>query len=58
MGTIFGREPALVLGLVQALIALGVGFGLKLSAEQITLIMVAVTAAASFVVRSRVSPVE
>ena len=47
-GTIFGREPAMVLALVQAVIALVVAFGLSLAPDQIGAIL-AVTA----VVRAR-----
>lgn len=57
MPKIFGREPALVLGLVSALIALSIGFGLNITAEQVSLIMAAVVAVASFVTRSQVTPV-
>ena len=42
-GTIWGREPAMVLALVQAVIALVVAFGLNLAPDQIGAIL-AVTA--------------
>lgn len=52
------REPALILGLVQAVIALVVAFGLELTGEQ-TAGIVAVTAAIlALVVRSQVTPTE
>lgn len=57
MGTLWNREPALILGLVQAAIALAVGFGLRLSAEQISLLMAFTAALLAFVTRSRVTPV-
>ena len=38
-GTIFGREPAMVLALVQAVIALVVAFGLSLAPDQIGAIL-------------------
>jgi hypothetical protein len=38
-GTIWGREPAMVLALVQAVIALVVAFGLILSPDQIGAIL-------------------
>lgn len=37
----FGREPALWLGAIQALVALLVGFGLNITTEQMSLILVA-----------------
>jgi hypothetical protein len=49
----FGREPALWLGLAQALIALAVGFGLDWTAEQVSLVMAAVAAVVAFLVRSQ-----
>jgi hypothetical protein len=52
----FGREPALWLGLVSAVIALAVGFGLNVTPEQIGLIMAAVSAIIAFVTRSQVTP--
>lgn len=56
MGTIFGREPALILGAVQALLALAVGFGLKLTPEQMALILAASAAIFAVVTRSQVTP--
>lgn len=56
MITILGREPVLWLGLISALISLGVGFGLKVTPEQLALIMAAVTAVLSFVARAAVTP--
>jgi len=49
-GIFLGREPAMVLALVQAVVALVVAFGLRLSADQIGAIL-AVTAAARVGVR-------
>lgn len=54
---ILGREPALVLGLIQAVIALAIGFGLDISPEQFGLIMAAAAAAAAVIVRQQVTPV-
>lgn len=54
----FGREPALILGMIQALIALGVGFGLELSSEQMGLLMAASAAVIGFWTRTKVSPVD
>ncbi len=53
-----GREPAVISGAVNALIALAVGFGLELSTEQVGLIMAAVAALLSLVVRSKVTPLD
>ena len=54
---IFNREPALFLGAIHALIALAIGFGLNITIAQFALIEVAVAAVVSFIVRSRVTPV-
>ena len=55
MENLWGREPALVVGAVSALIALAIGFGLPVSSEQMALIMAAVTAVLSVITRSQVS---
>ncbi len=55
-GTIFGREPALVLALVQAVIALVVAFGLSLAPDQIGAILAVTAVILGLVTRSRVSP--
>jgi hypothetical protein len=57
VGTILGREPALILAVIQAALALGVGFGLQLSGEQIALIMAFAAAVCGLITRSRVTPV-
>lgn len=49
-------EPALVTGLISALIAVGVAFGLDLTGEQTGAIMAGVAAIMAFVVRSQVTP--
>lgn len=54
--TILGREPALILGLIQAGLALAIGFGLKLSGEQVALLMAFAAAVASVIVRQNVTP--
>ena len=51
------REPALVTGLLSALIALGTAFGLDLSAEQVGAITAVTVAVLAFVTRSQVTPV-
>ena len=54
---ILNREPALILGALQAVIALAIGFGLDLSVEQVALILGAVAALFAVVTRSKVTPV-
>lgn len=49
-------EPALFLGMVEALIALAIGFGFNLTPEQFALIMAALTAVFAFAVRQQVTP--
>lgn len=53
---IFGREPALILGFLAALLALGIGFGLDLTTEQVGLIMAAASALVGVITRSVVTP--
>lgn len=50
-------EPAMVAGLVQAVLALAIAFGLPLSDVQVGAILAATAAVLAFVVRSRVTPV-
>jgi hypothetical protein len=52
----FGREPALIIGVVQALVALAVGFGLDITEEQVGLILAGVAAVLALVTRSQVTP--
>ena len=56
-GTLWGREPALILGAVAALIMLAVGFGLPVTPEQVALINSAVAAVVAVLVRRKVTPV-
>lgn len=53
---LWGREPATILAAVQACIALAVGFGLDLTAEQTALILAALAAVLGLVTRSQVTP--
>ena len=53
----FGREPAVILGAVQALLALGLSFGLQLTPEKMGAIMAAAAAVIALLVRRQVSPV-
>lgn len=51
-----GNEPALVVAALAALVNLAVGFGVKLSPEQVTLINTAIIAVMAVVIRQRVTP--
>jgi hypothetical protein len=55
-GTIWGREPAMLLALVQAVIALVVAFGLNLAPDQIGAILAVTAVILGLITRSRVSP--
>jgi hypothetical protein len=57
MGTILGREPILIYGLVQTAITLAVTFGLHLTVEQIGALLVFTGAVLSVIVRGKVTPV-
>ena len=54
--TIWGREPAIVLALVQAVIALVVAFGLQLEPDQIGAILAVTAVVLGLITRSQVSP--
>ena len=54
---VFGREPALFLGMIAAILAVAMGFGLSITAEQLGLIMAGVISVVSFCVRQSVTPV-
>ena len=56
-GTIWGREPAMVLALVQAVIALVVAFGLQLAPDQIGAILAVTAVVLGLITRSQVTPV-
>ena len=56
IGKVWDREPVLILGLVQAAIALGVSFGLNLDGIQTGAIMAFSAAVLSVLARSKVSP--
>jgi hypothetical protein len=51
------NEPAVIVGLVQAGLALAVSFGLGLTVEQLGAIVAVVAAASAVLLRQRVSPV-
>lgn len=54
----FGKEPAVILGALQASLALGLSFGLHLTPAQIGAIMAAAAAILALVVRQQVTPVK
>ena len=54
--TLWGREPALIIGALQAVIALAVGFGAPLSQEQTALILAASAAILAVITRQQVTP--
>lgn len=49
-------EPAVIVSLISAIIALGVSFGLSISAEQTGAIMAVVTILAGLLIRTQVTP--
>lgn len=53
---IFGREPALIAGLIAIGINLAISFGLKLTAEQVSLINAFVVALLAVIVRQVSTP--
>lgn len=55
-GSFLGREPAMWLAALQAVLALAVGFGLDVSTEQLSLILAASAAVLGLVTRSQVTP--
>lgn len=56
ISNLWGREPALILGLVQAAIVLVMAFGLELDPQQIGAIMAFVNILLAVVTRSQVTP--
>jgi hypothetical protein len=50
------NEPALIVGFVQAMLALAVSFGLDLSVEQVGAIVALAATATSVLLRQQVSP--
>ena len=54
--TIWGRQPVLILALIQAAIAVAVSFGLRLTGEQVGLVMALAAAILGVVVNARVTP--
>lgn len=56
MGTLWGREPAMVVAFVQALLILGVTFGLNLTQEQQGAILAVAALGLGLITRSQVTP--
>jgi len=54
--TLWGREPALILAAIQAVIALAVGFGLPVTTEQAALVLAASAAVLGVITRQQVTP--
>lgn len=53
---IWNREPALIAGVVQAVLALLLAFGVDLTQEQVGAILAVTAALLAVVVRQRVTP--
>lgn len=53
---LWGREPAMVVALVQCVIVLGVSFGLRLTPEQSGAILALTAVILGLVTRTQVSP--
>jgi hypothetical protein len=51
------REPVAIVAAVEAVLAVAIAFGLDVTAEQLGLIVAALTAVLALFVRSRVTPV-
>lgn len=55
LGTLWGREPAMVVALVQAIIVLGVVFGLSLPPDAAGAILTVVAIVLGLITRTQVS---
>ena len=58
IGNLWGREPAMVLALIQTALVLGVSFGLRLTPEQTGAILALTAVVLGLLTRSQVSPVK
>jgi len=56
MGTIFGREPVLVMAVIQAGVALAVAFGLQWTGEQVALVVAFSATVLGLIARAKVTP--
>lgn len=53
---LWGRQPVYILAVVQAALALAVGFGLNLSGDQVALVMALATAVVALITNRHVTP--
>ena len=58
IGLLWGREPAMILALIQTALVLGVSFGLRLTPEQTGAILALTAVVLGLLTRSQVSPVK
>jgi hypothetical protein len=58
MPALWSREPTLILAAVNALLALGIGFGAPVTTLQLGLILAATSALLGLVTRSQVTPAQ
>lgn len=56
MGTLWGREPAMIVAFIQAILVLAVTFGLNLSQDQTAAILAVAALALGLITRSQVTP--
>lgn len=56
MGTLWNREPVMIMALIQSALALVISFGVGLTVEQVGSIMAFSAAVVGFVTRTQVSP--
>ncbi len=56
MTALYGREPVLVLAVVQAALALAMGFGAHLTGDQMALVMTFTGALLGLLTRTQVTP--
>lgn len=56
LGNLWGREPAMVVALVQAILVLAISFGLDLTEEQTAGILTLTAIVLGLITRSQVSP--
>ncbi|MBU6282578.1 hypothetical protein KGQ64_10085 [bacterium] len=54
--TLWGRQPVYILAVIQAALALAVGFGLQLSGDQVALVMALSTAVIALITNRHVTP--